>query len=234
MRHSVIPAIAAALLLSACATPQENPHYRFSSVYDLKSDQARGEMASYRTVAPAARAPLATDAPSGVYTRVAPGCVDAGSCAPQGLAETKAPTVAEPWASPTEERFAGGDTTPGFRAVAGSLGGTPAPAPAPEASVEAAPMPTPAAPADPSDDPYSDYLGDGTPTLTISGPIVAAEALVGTQSRAVMHRVEAGDTVYSLSRDYCTSVSAIQSLNGLGDDYAIGLGADLKVPAGCR
>ena len=211
-----------ALALSACATPQENPHYRFSSAYNTQSTEAQTQMAAYRApVAPSpfTPAPVAPDA----LTRVSPDCVAIGDCQPVGVAEAPLVAVSQPWASPTEEVFAGGEGTPGFQALSGE-----APAPIAEPLVEQeaeAPLPRPSAPS-----PITEDQG----TLTISGPIIAASDLTGTQSRAVMHRVEAGDTVYSLSRQYCTTVDAVRSMNGVGDDFRIKVGQDLKLPARCQ
>ena len=43
--------------------------------------------------------------------------------------------------------------------------------------------------------------------------------------------VKSGDTVYSLSRQQCTTVSAVQSLNNLDQNYNIQLGQTLRLPA---
>ena len=44
------------------------------------------------------------------------------------------------------------------------------------------------------------------------------------------HVVKQGDTVYSLSRKLCVSVSDIQSLNGLNSNFGINIGDQLKLP----
>ena len=217
-----IALLVSALALAACATPQENPHYRFSSAYNTQSSEAQTQMAAYRTpVAPSpfTAAPTAPD----TLTRVSPNCIATGNCQPVGVAEAPLVAVSQPWTSPTEEMFAGGEGTPGFQALSGE-----APAPMSEPVVEQeaeAPLPLPKAPS-----PITEDQG----TLTISGPIIAASDLTGTQSRAVMHRVESGDTVYSLSRQYCTTVDAVRSMNGVGDDFRIKVGQDLKLPARCQ
>jgi len=46
-----------------------------------------------------------------------------------------------------------------------------------------------------------------------------------------LHVVKAGDTVYSLSRQQCTTVSSIQSLNNLDQNFAIQIGQSLRLPA---
>ena len=218
-----------ALFLTACATQQENPIYQYSSVYDQTRTGAATQAASYRDVAPQpVSEPVSEPAPQNapVYSRVDGDCValdpSLGTCQPVGVAETQAPVVSAPWSSPTEERFAGGDATPGFRALEGSLAGGP----------DASPTPVPAPV--PSFEAEAPTAREELPTLTISGPIHAAESLSGTQSHALMHRVEPGDTVYGLARRYCADVELIRSMNGLDAGYAIRLGQDLKLPANCQ
>ena len=45
------------------------------------------------------------------------------------------------------------------------------------------------------------------------------------------HRVQEGDTVYSLARRNCVTVGDIQSINGLNADFSIKIGDDLRLPA---
>jgi len=44
------------------------------------------------------------------------------------------------------------------------------------------------------------------------------------------HTVVEGDTLYSLSRARCVSVSEIQQMNGIGADYGIKIGQTLTLP----
>ncbi|MBP7001502.1 LysM peptidoglycan-binding domain-containing protein [Amaricoccus sp.] len=46
----------------------------------------------------------------------------------------------------------------------------------------------------------------------------------------VRHRVEAGETVYSIARLYGVSVTSLASWNGLGPDFAIRVGQELLIP----
>jgi murein DD-endopeptidase MepM/ murein hydrolase activator NlpD len=46
----------------------------------------------------------------------------------------------------------------------------------------------------------------------------------------VRHRVEAGETAYSVARLYGVSVTALASWNGLGPDFAIRVGQELLIP----
>ncbi|MCP5537632.1 MAG: N-acetylmuramoyl-L-alanine amidase [Akkermansiaceae bacterium] len=95
-------------------------------------------------------------------------------------------------------------------------------------------VPMPVAPTRPS----SSY---GTPVATASRPVAVASAPrpVATPSRPVKkpaprpvtryHTVKRGDTLYSLSRRYHTSVSAIQRSNGMRST-TIGIGQRLRLP----
>ena len=225
-------ALAATTILAACATPQENPFYQYSSTYAPE----RGEAVQEASYTPSDAAPIRY--PLEGYSRVAPGCWDTGTCEPVAVAETQPMRVSAPLVSPTEEAF-DGEATPGAQAVAGllgedlvgeppllsyRLGGDPAPAPTPFTYREAER-------AEPAGDMPNAEPRENR-TLTISGPI--HQALSGTQSRALMHRVEVGDTVYSLARRYCTDVTSVQEMNGLDASYGISVGQDLKLPANCE
>jgi len=45
------------------------------------------------------------------------------------------------------------------------------------------------------------------------------------------YTIKAGDTVYSLSRSICSSVSAVQTLNNLDQNFSIQVGQTLQLPA---
>lgn len=55
-------------------------------------------------------------------------------------------------------------------------------------------------------------------------------ATVGNPTNPVRHRVEAGDTAYSIARQYNVSVTALASWNGLGSDLAVRPGQQLIIP----
>ena len=234
MRRIAVPALV--IGLAACATPQENPNYQYSTAYDMRSGTVDTQSVAYRIPGRAGSAevfapaqPVAVTEPAPVYSRVEPGCIDTGTCSPVGVADNGAAIVSPPWVSPTEEMF-GGAATPGAQALMGGLAGgpvedvpapvlTPAPEPVREAErdlPDAGPMPR---------------REESDSTLTISGPIL--QAMSGTQTRALMHRVEAGDTVYSLSKRYCTDVNSIRDMNSLGADFGVKMGQDLKIPSNC-
>ena len=52
-----------------------------------------------------------------------------------------------------------------------------------------------------------------------------------TQSESLSYTVIAGDTLYSLARKNCTSVSELQRLNSVGNDFYIRAGDTIRIPA---
>lgn len=86
----------------------------------------------------------------------------------------------------------------------------------------------------------------GTVVATPSGwsPEIAAQAIanapttaiggstpsVGTPNAPLRHRVEAGETAYSIGRLYNVSVTALASWNGLGPDLGVRVGQELIIP----
>jgi len=63
-----------------------------------------------------------------------------------------------------------------------------------------------------------------------SGSIGGATPSVGTPNEPLRHRVEAGDTAYSIARLYNVSVTALASWNGLGPDLMVRIGQELIIP----
>lgn len=55
-------------------------------------------------------------------------------------------------------------------------------------------------------------------------------AAVGRPTDPIRHRVESGDTAYSIARSYNVSVTALASWNGLGPDLAVRPGQQLIIP----
>ncbi|MGR3724599.1 LysM peptidoglycan-binding domain-containing protein, partial [Abyssibius alkaniclasticus] len=53
---------------------------------------------------------------------------------------------------------------------------------------------------------------------------------VGSPTDPIRHRVESGDTAYSIARQYNVSVTALASWNGLGPDLAVRPGQQLIIP----
>ncbi|MCB1243324.1 MAG: LysM peptidoglycan-binding domain-containing protein [Akkermansiaceae bacterium] len=76
--------------------------------------------------------------------------------------------------------------------------------------------------------PAQDYVAPASaPASTASAPTYGSTASSGGGSRS--HTVAKGDTLYSLSRRYGTSVSAIQGANGLTSSN-IRIGQTLSIP----
>lgn len=55
-------------------------------------------------------------------------------------------------------------------------------------------------------------------------------AAVGSPTDPIRHRVESGETAYSIARSYNVSVTALASWNGLGPDLAVRPGQQLIIP----
>lgn len=62
------------------------------------------------------------------------------------------------------------------------------------------------------------------------GSIGGSNPSVGTPNEPLRHRVEAGDTAYSIARLYNVSVTALASWNGLGPDLMVRIGQELIIP----
>lgn len=87
-----------------------------------------------------------------------------------------------------------------------------------------------ATPAAPASDPYTGTTSGGGYTPPPPAPTPApAPYTGGSTGGSVSHTVVTGDTLYGLSRRYGTTVSAIQSANGLSDSN-IRLGSTLNIP----
>lgn len=63
-----------------------------------------------------------------------------------------------------------------------------------------------------------------------SGGIGGSTPSVGTPNAPLRHRVEAGETAYSIGRIYNVSVTALASWNGLGPDLGVRVGQELIIP----
>ncbi len=75
-----------------------------------------------------------------------------------------------------------------------------------------------------------------TPDLAISaidnasGAITVTQPSLGRPDEPLRHRVEAGDSAYSIARLYNVSVTALASWNGLGADLGVRVGQELIIP----
>ena len=71
-------------------------------------------------------------------------------------------------------------------------------------------------------------------SIVDAGRIIAGQALLIPAAEAApanMYEVRAGDTLFSIARQFETSIDILQGLNGLGDSSAIDVGQRLLVPA---
>ena len=55
---------------------------------------------------------------------------------------------------------------------------------------------------------------------------------LNTTAGTIRHRIVAGDTLYSLARTSCSSVSELQSLNSVNSEFYIRAGEDMLLPSG--
>ncbi|MBL4872873.1 MAG: peptidoglycan DD-metalloendopeptidase family protein [Rhodobacteraceae bacterium] len=76
-----------------------------------------------------------------------------------------------------------------------------------------------------------------TPDLAITaidtatgGSIQVTEPSLGRPDEPLRHRVESGDSAYSIARLYNVSVTALASWNGLGPDLGVRIGQELIIP----
>lgn len=66
--------------------------------------------------------------------------------------------------------------------------------------------------------------------LELAGSGRADVSDIGRPDEPLRHRVEAGDTAYSIARMYNVSVTALASWNGLGPDLTVRIGQELIIP----
>ncbi len=69
-----------------------------------------------------------------------------------------------------------------------------------------------------------------TTATTPTGGIGGSQPSVGTPNDPIQHRVQAGETAYSIARIYNVSVTALASWNGLGPDLTVREGQMLIIP----
>lgn len=71
---------------------------------------------------------------------------------------------------------------------------------------------------------------DDTANATTTGPNPFGNGQPGSVIDPIRHRVEPGDTAYSIARLYGVSVTALASWNGLGSDLAVRENQELLIP----
>jgi len=145
------------------------------------------------------------------------------SAAPTVAASYASPVIAQPYVSPTDTEFSNiSETgTPGYQVLQAQ-------------TVEVYQAPTTAAPISGSVNSAQEVTYDyADNTIAASANTVTApfETRVMTGGNYGSHIVKQGDTVYSLSRKLCVSVTDIQSLNNLDGTYGINIGDTLQLPS---
>ena len=216
-------AAASLIALAACSTVPNNPNYQYSSKYGQPGPDTV-QMAQVETVTES----------------------DAGQSQP-----TLATSRSEgPSTSPTEQAYNADQMvgTPGYEMMqaqaAQQAPQSVAPTPAPESAPAPRPTQLAAQPTGPREVTY-DYAQNmigqsseeaATPTPAPAPIKMAEEAqpLAGTAVNAptgYSYRVQAGDTVYSMSRALCVPIADITGPNGIGADFAISIGQTLTLPA---
>lgn len=213
------PLTTAALLLSGCLTTQENPNYQHSTRY-----QGDNPTESYAQSAPAPQTTYETlpaqttvQAPANTTTAVV-------------YEQAPAPVMISTDATYTGETVTG---TPGYMAMQNAQVPVQAPVPAPIYTQAAPSISQTASQATLGSGPVAiDY--DYTPNLVTADTQTVASGyptLTRSYGSGMAHTVVAGDTVYSLARQTCSSLADITSLNGIGSDYGIKLGQVIQLPA---
>lgn len=284
--------LSAAIILTACATPQENPHYQHSTKYKgnplnspygasnpVGTQVAHGysttdQYASTGTVLNRVVVPETSQAAQDTrqviyeqssqdssyasaaygtttynepaYSRVAPVCIEQGlqntpGCTPTSLPiNTQSASVAQPYSagaqtlyvtnssttplSPTEQAMPESYGTPGYEAIRNSQA-------APQ--WEAAETTQPLGVAVPVTQPFASPL---------PAPAVRPAQIQDARSPTIMQNqqsfnigtqreIREGDTVYSFSRQLCTSVDEIKAINSLDGTFNIRLGDTIRLPA---
>ena len=238
----------AAIIASGCATPQENPHYRYSSKMETQTQPSNTQYAStpYQQTGQVTQRQVAMPYPAPVpydYVETAPSYELAGgpdmSMAQNAdwdmdMVETGGQNAGNGGTLIYQE--AGLQTPQTYEAQ---------PSVAPQSQPLIQPQTQPqtelqAPRQDYSDGPAqsTDLEGPAEQTLTISGPIYMASGdyeqqsltqrntLIGTQ-----YVVQEGDNVYRLSKSICATTGNIQSMNGLDAAFTIRAGEIIQLPA---
>jgi len=241
----IAAAALAAALIGGCATPQENPHYRYSSKMEQQTQPSNTQYAStpYQQPAPATQRYVETQYPEPVpFESVSSPSYDPGYELAGG--PNMLPAQDADWDMDMVETGGQNAGNAGTLIYQDAAIATPEnylaePSVAPQAQIQPqtqlqAPLQIqPSAPAQtmPLD-------GPAQQTVTISGPIYMAgddyapqilnqrNTVIGTQ-----YVVQEGDNVYRLSKTVCATSEDIQSMNGLDAAFTIRAGEIIQLPA---
>lgn len=210
----------AALSLSACATYQENPNYKYSSKYE--GEEATTQLATNTTQAQSQTVVYSDAAPVYSDVIIASTPVEASPYADEV-------TIINPAAiapSPTDQAYAGQDVigTPGYGLYAPE---------ADQASASTGTSTTASSGAQVVDYDYSENF------VSVGADVDSTNDVIRVPSAQTMtvpvtganYTVRDGDTVYSMARRLCVGLDEIAGPNNLGSSFAINIGQPLILPA---
>ena len=209
------------LVIGGCSTTAQNPNYqqttkyKGSSPYIGQTGQAVVQQANHQTqlAAPVTYAPQ--EVPLGYAPQVAP--VTATTLTRQSAPVYQAAPQAVTYEAPRAEQglqenttSLGGNGTPGYYAVNGT--------PPPVQTVQ----------------PKFTQIQPNQPQQFQPEPIPVPSGFTALPkpTGTIRHTVIPGDTLYSLARTTCSSVSEIQSLNAINAEFYIRAGEDILLPSG--
>lgn len=148
------------------------------------------------------------------------------NCDPEPMVTTQAaPIVSQAYASPTDTEFTtiSEEGTPGYQVLQAQT-----------VEIYDAPSAVTSAPSHSGNTAAEEVSYDYSANTVQAA---AATTAISSETRLLngtgygSHVVKQGDTVYSLSRQLCVGVGAIQSLNDLDASYGINIGDQLQLPA---
>lgn len=198
------------LVLGGCSTTAENPNYQQTTKYkgsNPYASPAAVQQATYQAQAPAPVSYAPQEVPSAYIHQTEP----VYQAIPQAVTY-EAPRVEQGLQENTTSL--GENGTPGYYAVNGIQ--PPAPAIAPIAEPQFAQI----QPLQPQQ-----ILPEPIPVPT---GFTSIPQPMGT----IRHMVVPGDTLYSLARTTCSSVTEIQNLNTINAEFYIRAGEDILLPSG--
>lgn len=237
MTKSILLAAAATLVLSACATHQENPNYQYSSRYD-DGTTTTNQMAGATNTAPVSVPVVSQTSPyqaptqqSATYQNTqqqtypvqtyqqqpyhAPQAVYVEDARMSDPTPSSAVTTARPVApAPTDSQYAGQAVhgTPGYGVYQ-----------AEEIQYDYSQNVVTARTGMPyttaANQPETRALTPA-PSITVPSPILSDANYV----------VKQGDTIYNLSKRLCVDINEVTGINMIGQDYAIQIGQPLRLP----
>lgn len=220
--------------LSACATPESNPHYRFSTKYPAENAQ------------PAAQSPAVQQAS---YVQGAP-VTYAQSQTPYAQANVAAyPPAAQHAAHSYDNQLAGAPvyadapTQVGYLESYGPAQSYSANTPITQSANQSQPIEVQMVETGGQNGGYGGiYLDESDPAFASAAPApyqapaqsISASASIPAApmppALGVSYIVQEGDTAYSLSRKTCSSVSEIRDLNRLDSAFTIRAGEAIRLP----